>query len=244
MERQSMHCVWLQEASKDCITPNICKKWQRRQWWWWICCKTPATPDLSQVTYTHTHTHDLYKKCNRYLAGPKTETVSVVKRNNELQTPYKWSAAKMAVVLVCSRLLFEWQVANSILLTILHVLARTKLHINVSSRSRFPADRLLNEKWIASVRRRDWRPSESSLICSDHFLESDMLRFALKTHLRENTVPRRFKGFPKISTRLVNIPHGRPTTRPKANINLDIILHNNLDKTTQLSRAMLATLRQ
>ncbi|XP_075681485.1 uncharacterized protein LOC142647501 isoform X2 [Rhinoderma darwinii] len=64
---------------------------------------------------------------------------------------------------------------------------------------RFPMkdpDRL--SKWVMDIRRKNWKPSASSRICSDHFTESDyMLRpGAMVPRLRLDAVPSVFNGFP------------------------------------------------
>ncbi|KAG8594555.1 hypothetical protein GDO81_001247 [Engystomops pustulosus] len=64
---------------------------------------------------------------------------------------------------------------------------------------RFPLkdpDRLSN--WVMAIRRKNWKPSASSRICSDHFTENDyMLRpGAMVPRLRLDAVPSVFDGFP------------------------------------------------
>ncbi|KAM3936790.1 uncharacterized protein RB166_000772 [Leptodactylus fuscus] len=64
---------------------------------------------------------------------------------------------------------------------------------------RFPMkdpDRL--SKWVMAIRRKNWKPSASSRICSDHFTENDyMLRpGAMVPRLRLDAVPSIFDGFP------------------------------------------------
>ncbi|XP_056373552.1 THAP domain-containing protein 5-like isoform X2 [Hyla sarda] len=64
---------------------------------------------------------------------------------------------------------------------------------------RFPMkdpDRL--SKWVSAIRRKNWKPSASSRICSDHFTEIDyMLRpGAMVPRLRLDAVPSVFDGFP------------------------------------------------
>ncbi|KAM9330604.1 THAP domain-containing protein 3-like [Gastrophryne carolinensis] len=54
-------------------------------------------------------------------------------------------------------------------------------------------------QWVVAIRRKNWRPSASSRICSDHFTNKDyMLRpGALVPRLRLDAVPSIFEGFPK-----------------------------------------------
>ena len=52
----------------------------------------------------------------------------------------------------------------------------------------FPADKDLRSKWIAAVRRENWTPNDSTVICSDHFLSGERS----KNPLAPNSVPRLF----------------------------------------------------
>ncbi|XP_073453293.1 uncharacterized protein [Aquarana catesbeiana] len=54
-------------------------------------------------------------------------------------------------------------------------------------------------KWVIAIRRKNWKPSASSRICSDHFTDRDyMLRpGAMVPRLRLDAVPSIFNGFPK-----------------------------------------------
>ncbi|XP_063770430.1 THAP domain-containing protein 5-like [Pseudophryne corroboree] len=54
-------------------------------------------------------------------------------------------------------------------------------------------------KWVVAIRRKNWKPSASSRICSDHFTDNDyMLRpGAMVPRLRLDAVPSIFDGFPK-----------------------------------------------
>ncbi|XP_044125392.1 uncharacterized protein LOC122920184 isoform X1 [Bufo gargarizans] len=53
-------------------------------------------------------------------------------------------------------------------------------------------------KWVIAIRRKNWKPSASSRICSDHFAKNDyMLRpNVLVPRLRLDAVPSIFDGFP------------------------------------------------
>ncbi|CAI9554598.1 unnamed protein product [Staurois parvus] len=53
--------------------------------------------------------------------------------------------------------------------------------------------------WVTAIRRKNWKPSASSRICSDHFTDKDyMLRpGAMVPRLRLDAVPSIFNGFPK-----------------------------------------------
>ncbi|XP_018415014.1 PREDICTED: uncharacterized protein LOC108789487 [Nanorana parkeri] len=53
--------------------------------------------------------------------------------------------------------------------------------------------------WVTAIRRKNWKPSASSRICSDHFTDKDyMLRpGAMVPRLRLDAAPSVFSGFPK-----------------------------------------------
>jgi len=52
----------------------------------------------------------------------------------------------------------------------------------------FPADKDLRSRWIAAVRRENWTPNDSTVICSDHFVSGERS----KNPLAPNYVPRLF----------------------------------------------------
>ena len=62
--------------------------------------------------------------------------------------------------------------------------------------TRFPADASRKKIWIDKICRKDWLPSSSSRICSDHYIESCFDRTRKITKLKDNAIPTRFKGFP------------------------------------------------
>ncbi|XP_060520733.1 THAP domain-containing protein 5-like isoform X2 [Cylas formicarius] len=68
--------------------------------------------------------------------------------------------------------------------------------INISS---FPFNRLdILERWVKAVHRKDWKPSKSSKLCSEHFLSSDFLvrPGSTKKVLKPDAIPSIF-SFPK-----------------------------------------------
>ncbi|XP_049767899.1 uncharacterized protein LOC126101254 [Schistocerca cancellata] len=66
----------------------------------------------------------------------------------------------------------------------------------------FPKDNALRRLWIKALRRKDWEPTKSSKICSDHFREADIDRTSLLcVRIRDGAVPCIF-SFP---TRMQNI---------------------------------------
>ena len=63
--------------------------------------------------------------------------------------------------------------------------------------TRLPADPSRKKIWIDKIRRKDWLPSSSSRICSDHSTESCFDRTGKITKLKDDAIPTRLKGFPK-----------------------------------------------
>ena len=55
------------------------------------------------------------------------------------------------------------------------------------------------EAWVAAIRRKDWKPTKATRICSEHFTSSDFLERpgTYIKHLKPNAVPNVFKAFPK-----------------------------------------------
>ena len=66
----------------------------------------------------------------------------------------------------------------------------------ISCTYRFPSDEMRKKQWIENIRRKDWHPSKSSVVCSDHFCESYIDRSKERVKLRKDAVPTRFKKFP------------------------------------------------
>ncbi|KAG8193866.1 hypothetical protein JTE90_011426 [Oedothorax gibbosus] len=62
---------------------------------------------------------------------------------------------------------------------------------------RFPKKESLRAEWVKACRRKDWVPSKSSVLCSNHFSEDQFDRTSLScTRLRENAIPNHFSAFP------------------------------------------------
>ncbi|KAI5702920.1 hypothetical protein M8J75_005585 [Diaphorina citri] len=62
---------------------------------------------------------------------------------------------------------------------------------------KFPLDPERRALWVHAVRRKDWSPSHTARLCSDHFKEEDFDRTSReRVRLREETVPSVFPGFP------------------------------------------------
>lgn len=47
----------------------------------------------------------------------------------------------------------------------------------------FPKDEILKAKWLAAIPRNDWAPSQYSVVCCLHFLESDITFIGIKIFL-------------------------------------------------------------
>jgi len=73
------------------------------------------------------------------------------------------------------------------------------LHILVYFWCRFPKDPELRQKWINAVRRKDYVPSSTAVLCSAHFREEDLDRTSASkiVRVRDNAVPSLFSAFPK-----------------------------------------------
>ena len=72
--------------------------------------------------------------------------------------------------------------------------------------SRFPKNPERKNQWVRNMMREKpngekWTPSQSSLLCSDHFVEKYFQRTGTREgareHLTRNAVPTKFKAFPK-----------------------------------------------
>ena len=63
--------------------------------------------------------------------------------------------------------------------------------------SRFPKDPERRQLWVTNVHWDNWTPSDTSLLCSDHFLEKYINRTGQRITLKNYAVPTRFKAFPQ-----------------------------------------------
>lgn len=82
---------------------------------------------------------------------------------------------------------------------------------------RFPfRNRELVKRWTINIRRKNWKPTRSTLICSDHFTEDCFDRTGSTTRLREAAVPTLFK-FPPHLQKKVSRPR---TTKNSSNTKL------------------------
>uniref|UniRef100_A0A1A7XVU9 THAP domain containing 6 n=1 Tax=Iconisemion striatum TaxID=60296 RepID=A0A1A7XVU9_9TELE len=61
----------------------------------------------------------------------------------------------------------------------------------------FPKDVALRKAWILAVRRRDFKPSRKTVLCSSHFKEKDFDRTGQTVRLREAVIPSIFESFPE-----------------------------------------------
>ena len=69
--------------------------------------------------------------------------------------------------------------------------------ISIFLNSRFPQNPEKRRRWVLNIRRKDWSPTTSTLICSDFFFEKIINRTQSNTKLKENAEPIRFKFLPK-----------------------------------------------
>ena len=62
---------------------------------------------------------------------------------------------------------------------------------------RFPKDPVRRQQWIAAVRRQNFVPSATAVLCTRHFRDEDVDRTSLATvRIREDAVPCIFPAFP------------------------------------------------
>ena len=54
---------------------------------------------------------------------------------------------------------------------------------------RFPKDEEMRRLWIAAINRANFKPNNSTYICSDHFLSTDYKKGKRRTFLKQNAVP-------------------------------------------------------
>uniref|UniRef100_A0A3Q2Q0Z1 THAP domain-containing protein 6 n=1 Tax=Fundulus heteroclitus TaxID=8078 RepID=A0A3Q2Q0Z1_FUNHE len=60
----------------------------------------------------------------------------------------------------------------------------------------FPKNSGLRKAWVAAFRRLDFKPSNKTVLCSDHFTEADFDRTGQTVRLREGVIPSIFASFP------------------------------------------------
>ncbi|XP_032408870.1 THAP domain-containing protein 6-like [Xiphophorus hellerii] len=60
----------------------------------------------------------------------------------------------------------------------------------------FPKDPGLRKAWILAFRRLDFKPSNKTVLCSDHFMQADFDRTGQTVRLREGVIPSVFASFP------------------------------------------------
>ncbi|BES97347.1 Hypothetical protein NTJ_10161 [Nesidiocoris tenuis] len=62
---------------------------------------------------------------------------------------------------------------------------------------RFPKDEKLRKLWVQAVCRKNWKPSTNTVICTEHFAETDVNRtYPSGPKLRENVIPTVFPAYP------------------------------------------------
>jgi len=75
---------------------------------------------------------------------------------------------------------------------------------------RFPKDKKRRRAWAKAVKRKKWRPSDSSTLCSDHFTEENYVRLEGRKLLKKDAIPTVFN----LPTRFHK--HVTPRKLPKA----------------------------
>ncbi|XP_076056679.1 uncharacterized protein LOC143034470 isoform X1 [Oratosquilla oratoria] len=69
----------------------------------------------------------------------------------------------------------------------------------------FPRDKELKDLWTVAVRRGNWRPTTTSIVCKDHFTEEDFstgLDHPMKARLKRGAVPSQFQWSTELSTEM------------------------------------------
>ena len=82
---------------------------------------------------------------------------------------------------------------------------------------RFPKDDQLRKKWASAVPRESWKPNDNSVLCENHFVESD---FQVE---REDSNSRRLKSRAKEMSRRKLKRHAVPSQWPDCPILLALI---------------------
>lgn len=72
--------------------------------------------------------------------------------------------------------------------------------ISILCVSRFPKNIEIKNAWILAIRRAKWKPTIYSVVCSEHFEDSDFNRVPdrKQTKLKQNAVPSVFKYMQKV----------------------------------------------
>ncbi|XP_015240684.1 PREDICTED: THAP domain-containing protein 6-like [Cyprinodon variegatus] len=78
----------------------------------------------------------------------------------------------------------------------------------------FPKDPGLRKAWILASRRMDFKPSNNTVLCSEHFTEADFDRTGQTVRLRDGVIPSVFTSFPKhLKKKPVKIRSTRTSSR-------------------------------
>ncbi|XP_044766292.1 uncharacterized protein LOC123322410 [Coccinella septempunctata] len=88
---------------------------------------------------------------------------------------------------------------------------------------KFPKDPNLKIKWVASIPRKNWTPSQNSVVCSLHFQECEVIRYDEFTR-KDGTIGKNLLKFPKLKENSVpsifpNLPTylSKPSVPPRKN---------------------------
>ncbi|XP_037542157.1 THAP domain-containing protein 6-like [Nematolebias whitei] len=77
----------------------------------------------------------------------------------------------------------------------------------------FPKDPGLRKAWILVVRRRDFKPSNKTVLCSSHFHDKDFDRTGQTVRLRERVIPSIFESLPDHLKKVPVKPRSTRTSR-------------------------------
>lgn len=98
---------------------------------------------------------------------------------------------------------------------------------------RFPLrNKNLLAKWLAAVRRKNWQPTASSVLCSDHFTPDCFRYYTLNRHLREDAVPTIFE-FPEHMQSAAKAFKQTIEINKVIDISKDMMSSNSVKKKTQ-----------
>ncbi|RVE55331.1 hypothetical protein evm_000229 [Chilo suppressalis] len=77
---------------------------------------------------------------------------------------------------------------------------------------RFPKDQTLCDIWVANMQIKNWKPSKTCVLCSQHFEEHFIDKSPFRTRLRPGAVPTLFENLPELSEVADHIHHEKKMT--------------------------------
>lgn len=108
---------------------------------------------------------------------------------------------------------------------------------------RFPKSENLKELWIKKIPRANFKPTENSVVCINHFQDSDIIRCGDNDNVRkkapklkENSVPCIFKGLPSyLSNNKINRRRNPEERRNVVDSRYEQVFRNDLRKLVELN---------